>query len=140
MKLSPHLDTEHGGDVLACACGCGFGTHPDDWDALLPIIFETIRARWGVPLRVASGCRCRDHNHDIGGEPNSQHLHGCALDIACPTSVEFSEFSALAALDTAEVTGGQGGVGFYPPRPGCVGVWVHVDTGKGLTAGRRWTR
>lgn len=36
---------------------------------------EALREKMGgAPLVMASGYRCEAHNHDVGGEPNSQHL------------------------------------------------------------------
>lgn len=40
-----------------------------------------IRARYGKPMRVASGYRCPKRNEEVGGAPNSAHLKGVALDV-----------------------------------------------------------
>ena len=34
------------------------------------------------PLKINSGYRTPEHNAKVGGVPNSQHIHGKALDIS----------------------------------------------------------
>ena len=36
----------------------------------------------GVPFIITSGFRCKKHNKQVGGKPNSAHLRGLAADIA----------------------------------------------------------
>ena len=42
---------------------------------------ETIRRKFGKPIRVNSGFRCPVLNSAVGGSPNSDHLSGSAVDI-----------------------------------------------------------
>lgn len=42
---------------------------------------EALRSRIGRPIHVNSGYRCRVHNEEVKGSPNSQHLYGRAADI-----------------------------------------------------------
>ncbi len=44
---------------------------------------QIIRDELGVPVRVNSGYRCPEHNRNIGGSPNSQHMNGNAADLSC---------------------------------------------------------
>lgn len=63
---------------FACRCGCGFESiHPD-----LVEILEGIRAHYGKPIHVTSGCRCAAHNARVGGAKFSQHTYARASDIA----------------------------------------------------------
>ncbi|MCK4269485.1 MAG: hypothetical protein KAW93_03300 [Methanogenium sp.] len=43
------------------------------------------RFRANVPFIINSGYRCRDHNKEVGGRPESTHLCGIACDINCTT-------------------------------------------------------
>ena len=64
-----------------CDCGCGFGTKEGDVDADLIELLEEIREEIGKPIRITSGCRCQEHNANVGGVPNSAHTRGTAADI-----------------------------------------------------------
>lgn len=43
---------------------------------------EQLRREINKPIKITSGFRCKDHNYNIGGTKNSQHLLGNASDIA----------------------------------------------------------
>lgn len=60
-----------------CPC-CGL----NKTDSTLAKYLEIIRNEIGVPINVISGTRCKQHNRDIGGVPDSSHLEGYAADIA----------------------------------------------------------
>ena len=42
-----------------------------------------VRADVGGPIIIASGIRCVKHNVAVGGEPDSAHLTGEAVDLRC---------------------------------------------------------
>lgn len=42
---------------------------------------QALRDLWGEPLIITSGIRSPEHNLNVGGVPNSQHLLGLACDI-----------------------------------------------------------
>lgn len=44
-------------------------------------LLDPIREKWGKPIRVNSGFRCKELNKAIGGASNSDHLRGMAADI-----------------------------------------------------------
>ena len=37
----------------------------------------------GVPVRIESGYRTPERNHEVGGEPKSLHMIGQAVDVSC---------------------------------------------------------
>ena len=104
-----------------CPCGhCGgFPVEPQK-DMVRAV--DEIRQRLDVPVSVVdaggSGVRCPEHNAEVGGVSNSQHLYGLAADLhsaASPTKMK-----AVAE----EVLGHTGGIGLY-------GWGIHVDTRAG---------
>lgn len=139
MKLGPHIDDARG-DVLRCGCGCGFGSRIEDWHPLLFDVFEAVRSHCGLALAIISGCRCVKHNRTVKGEKKSQHLVGCAFDIAIPGGIPLLDFFRINEEEVQHVTMGQGGAGRYPPKGARRNPWAHMDLGWQLAAGRRWTR
>ncbi len=74
------VDTKHFKvSEFACKCGCG----KKDIDQRVMDMAETIRQALGVPVRVNSGCRCKEHNARSKGVPNSKHTKGLAADLSC---------------------------------------------------------
>jgi hypothetical protein len=81
MRTQFFSDTE-----FACKCGCG---EILDKDILLLFMFKLDVARGiaGIPFVINSGHRCKKHNKEVGGEPDSAHLV-IAADIEAETSSE----------------------------------------------------
>lgn len=65
---------------FACKCGGLCDGFPAEMDARLLEVADRVRERLGVPCRVSSGLRCRQHNANVGGVANSRHLTGKAMD------------------------------------------------------------
>lgn len=42
---------------------------------------ETLREAVDRPIHVTNGYRCPEHNAEVGGVEDSQHVQGCAADI-----------------------------------------------------------
>jgi zinc D-Ala-D-Ala carboxypeptidase len=59
------------------------------------IRLDDARERAGVPFRVTSGYRTREHNAKVGGVEDSAHTKGLAVDIA------YRDASELLAIVTA---------------------------------------
>ena len=83
MKVGTYFDDFE----FACKCGRhgydGEG-HPildHIIDKRLVDVLDAIRERIGQPIEVLSGYRCLEHNAEVGGVPNSQHVEGTAADI-----------------------------------------------------------
>ena len=104
-------------EEFKCKCGGRYcNGYPAEIDMDMVRDADAIRERLGVPLRVNSGLRCRQHNINEGGATNSRHLYGDACDLGKPDGVTVNQM-----FDTAEgVIGGTGGVGAYN--------WgIHID-------------
>lgn len=85
-------------------------------------VLDAMREKLGFPLYVSCMYRCPEHNAEVGGVWNSQHINGTAADVQLP---EFWTVEDLAAV--AEECGADG-IGLYD--------WgVHVDV-RGYEA--RW--
>jgi len=104
---------------FACQCGCGF----DTVDAELLDVIEHVRYYFDVPVSISSGCRCPEHNKNVGGSPKSQHVLGRAADIIA-NLVEPEEIQKFLKSHYPDSLG----VGSYD-------TFTHVDTRKGKA---RW--
>jgi len=105
---------------FACHCGCGF----DDVSLGLVDALQRLRDCVGRPVHVTSGCRCRNHNRNVGGAVNSYHLRGEAADVSTKLLTP-GELADLAEFTIPEFE--NGGIGRYPG-------FVHLDVGPK----RRW--
>jgi uncharacterized protein YcbK (DUF882 family) len=97
-------------------CPCGFCEHVSPLADLL-VVYEAIRGRLGIPLRVLSGYRCPRHNQAAGGSAYSAHMLRAALDIGRPAAVPMDKFVAICSVFL-----GVGGLGRYDELD-----YVHVD-------------
>lgn len=107
-----------------CPCGkCGgFPVEPEE---TMVRVVDEIRHRAGTPVTVVdsggSGVRCPEHNAEVGGVANSEHLYGRAADLH--STLPPSDLKEIAEEVTKEMIPGRGGIGLYQ--------WgVHVDVGK----------
>lgn len=115
--ISPHF----AGHEVECRCGCGFLVIvPKLLDAM-----EICRALAQKPIHVNSWCRCRKHNEKVGGEPDSQHLHGLAVDWRVDG---FTPEMLYKIAQTVSVFR-YGGIGVYD-------TFIHTDVKSG--GPRRW--
>ena len=51
-------------------------------------LLDELRHQCGFAFVINSGYRTRAHNKKVGGSPNSSHMKGLAVDIACRSSAE----------------------------------------------------
>ncbi len=89
MQLTDHFSLE---ELIVSETAARFGIDNTPPAAILVNLrvlahgLEQIRAALGGrPIHVNSGYRCLALNRKIGGARNSQHLHGLAADIICPS-------------------------------------------------------
>jgi uncharacterized protein YcbK (DUF882 family) len=47
---------------------------------------DSMREIMGIPMKLNSSYRTPEHNLQEGGKPDSAHIYGLAVDIACPSS------------------------------------------------------
>lgn len=96
---------------FACPCCGGMDIRVETID-----LVERMQDLIEYPLRITSGYRCHRRNSDpaVGGSPQSPHLDGLAVDIACESDSQRWEIVA-AAMEC-----GAKGVWIYSSH-------VHVD-------------
>ena len=98
-------------EEFECRCGCGFNAIDSDLLQKLNLL----REHFNAPVYISSGNRCPSHNHRVGGEPNSFHKRGRAVDIKVkgvkprdiasylekiyPTSCGIGRYSSFTHLD-----------------------------------------
>lgn len=80
------------------------------------LMFKLTQARVlaNIPFPITSGFRTPDHNTIVGGDPDSSHLSGHAVDIRCTDSL--SRSTILKSL----ITVGFVRIGIYPHH-------IHAD-------------
>jgi uncharacterized protein YcbK (DUF882 family) len=80
MRLSPNFDS------VEFRCPCSDCSHSEDPDKFphpeLVRILQWLRTRTGNSIHISSGWRCVEHNRNVGGAEESQHLLGTAADIS----------------------------------------------------------
>ena len=95
---------------FTCKCGCG----TNNIDEGLVLLLDELRERMGMPVVIASGCRCEAHNASVGGKPDSAHLNGFAVDIRALSSPTRYKLITIA-IDLAFV------------RVGIANTYIHLD-------------
>lgn len=106
-------------EEFRCKCGKYCNGFPVEPDATMVRYADAIRERLGVPLNVNSGIRCEQHNANVGGVKNSQHVLGTACDLGAPSGISPEKMASVAE----EVIGNTGGIGIYS--------WgIHIDSRK----------
>lgn len=79
-----------------CKCSQPDCDAPKELDPLLAERLDELRDRLGRPVIISSGLRCAHWNRLQGGEPNSRHCIGRAVDLRCTDSRE--RYALLAAI------------------------------------------
>jgi len=80
-------------DELRCPC-CGKLIV----SAFLKHQLNRLRGSFGKAIYVNSCYRCKKHNRNVGGSPESSHLNGTAVDIKCNNSKDRFKLIQLALL------------------------------------------
>lgn len=99
-------------EEFRCQCGGKYcnGFHVEPTEEIVRTVNE-IRRRLGVPVSIVdaggSGVRCPQHNANVGGVPNSNHVDGNAADLHSSKSPQ--EMYRVAE----EVLGNTGELGIY---------------------------
>jgi uncharacterized protein YcbK (DUF882 family) len=116
FKITENFSSEE----FDCRCGCGKNNISPFVIHRLQVIRDIVK----VPISIDSACRCEKHNKEVGGEPNSYHLYGLAVDWTIPESSLM-----LARVCTNLIPDWSGGFHYYPDKNFC-----HTDIGPR----RRW--
>jgi len=106
-------------EEFACKCGCGFNTV----DFELVNICQEVADHFEDVVSVTSGCRCKDHNKDVGGGAKSQHLLGRAADLQLKHTDPEDVYEYLTSQHPESL-----GIGKY-------NTFTHIDTRDGKS---RW--
>ena len=126
--MSNKLTENFSMDEFECKCGCIMPEFVKKNVQELAENLQVIRDAYGK-IDLTNSYRCKDHNADVGGSVNSQHLKGKAADIK---SKQFSP-SEIATI-TDDLMKNEsftlGGVGIY-------NTFTHVDI-RGTRA--RWSK
>lgn len=89
MTSSKYFDE----DTLSCP-HCGWQPDMGIDESLLEFL-DNLQDEVDEPLEIINCVRCAEYNDSIGGYKNSYHIHGMAVDIACPESYLLDEFADL---------------------------------------------
>ena len=69
-------------EEFRCQCGGRYCSgYPARMQEQVVRLCDDARRHFGSPGHVISGLRCRQHNADVGGVENSQHMYGEAVDL-----------------------------------------------------------
>ena len=106
-------------------CNCGLETAANVSPRLLELL-DQLRKNIGGPLEVSCVYRCPEHNAQVGGVPNSQHVLGTAADTQWPDFLSHGEYEWYVRQLPFD------GIGIYD--------WgIHVDVRDGgINAGYEW--
>ena len=85
---------------------------------LINNLLQPLRERYGKPIIVTSGYRCKELNKRVGGVINSQHIKGEAADIICKDKLELKELFEICKL-------------FEFDQLIWEGTWIHISYRKG---------
>jgi len=106
---------------FACPC-CGANGTDHKFIELL----DHIREQYGKPMVIKSGYRCKKHNDEVGGVPESAHVVGLAADIGCTFAADRMKLVTLALANGIN-------------RIGIAKSFIHVDISKDLPQQVMWT-
>lgn len=60
-------------------------------------VLDKIREKWGKPIQITSGYRCKELNDKIGGSSTSQHVLGLAADLDAGTNDDNRKLAQMIA-------------------------------------------
>jgi len=99
-------------DEFQCKCGCKMPADVHVNIVKLANNLQVLRNHLKRPITINSAYRCENHNRNIGGVPNSQHVQGKAADIVVKN---LQPKQIQKAIDELILRGDmlQGGIGIY---------------------------
>ena len=124
MELTSNFNLEE----FECKCGCKMPEFVKKNVIELADNLQVLRDVVGR-LDPTNGYRCKDHNADVGGSVNSQHLKGKAADIKS-SDIKPKDMAAIVDDLMKSESFKLGGIGIY-------NTFTHVDI-RGVRA--RWSK
>ncbi len=124
MKLTENFNLSE----FECKCGCVMPEFVKKNVIELAENLQVLRDEVGR-LDLTNAYRCKEHNADVGGAVNSQHVKGKAADIKSSTIEPWDMATTVDDLMKSEKFK-LGGIGIY-------NTFTHVDT-RGSRA--RWSK
>jgi uncharacterized protein YcbK (DUF882 family) len=126
--MSNKLTENFSMDEFECKCGC---VMPEFVKKNVQELADNLQVLRNVVGRLdpTNGYRCKDHNADVGGSVNSQHLKGKAADIKS-SDINPEDMAAIVDDLMKCESFKLGGVGIY-------NTFTHVDI-RGTRA--RWSK
>ena len=88
-------------------------------------MLDVARKKYGKSMAINSGYRTIEHNAKVGGKPESSHLKGLAVDIACNNSTDRFKLESILRE-----------VGFK--RIGIAKTFIHADIDKDKAQNVLW--
>jgi uncharacterized protein YcbK (DUF882 family) len=124
MKITNNFSLEE----FECKCGCKM---PEFVKKNIIELAENLQAIRDVvgKLNLTNAYRCKEHNADVGGATNSQHLKGKAADVKSKEYDVLELSKIIEGLIKSEKIE-QGGIGIY-------NTFTHYDI-RGVRA--RWSK
>ena len=124
MKITNNFSLEE----FECKCGCKM---PEFVKKNIIELAENLQAIRDVvgKLNLTNAYRCKEHNADVGGATNSQHLKGKAADVKSKEYDVLEVSKIIEGLIKSEKIE-QGGIGIY-------NTFTHYDI-RGVRA--RWSK
>lgn len=89
---------QKGDAELGIPPGGMMGGVPENVKALVENVLDSLREKYGKPIKVNSGYRCPNHNLAVGGATQSQHMKGEAADIAVVHGSRFKVHDLAQAI------------------------------------------
>ena len=124
MKITNNFSLEE----FECKCGCKMPEFVKKNIIELAENLQVIRDVVGK-LNLTNAYRCKEHNADVGGATNSQHLKGKAADVKSKEYDVLEVSKIIEGLIKSEKIE-QGGIGIY-------NTFTHYDV-RGVRA--RWSK
>ena len=124
MKITNNFSLEE----FECKCGCKMPEFVKKNIIELAENLQVIRDVVGK-LNLTNAYRCKEHNADVGGATNSQHLKGKAADVKSKEYDVLEVSKTIEGLIKSEKIE-QGGIGIY-------NTFTHYDI-RGVRA--RWSK
>ena len=124
MKLTKNFSLEE----FECRCGCKMPDFVKKNVEKLANNLQVLRDAVGR-IDLTNAYRCKEHNADVGGVSDSQHLKGKAADVQSKT-IKPKDMAQIVADLMKNESFELGGIGIY-------NTFTHVDT-RGTRA--RWSK